>query len=346
MAKWKVSKSFTAEGTLEVIYSKLAKKLSDLNFVQSSSVWPSRFEFKRGKAGILAKNLKEVRTVLIVSLKQVSVHVNVSFEYAFDLPSAFVDKHDNEIEREFKKISDEFAGIVPPIKNSNVPREFFGQKDLDELLGGGIPNNSSMLITSPTCEEKDLIITKFIESGFEKSEPVIFVTTNDLMKDNQLANENQKFYRIICGVLPEVRRTSKTSKKYSKVRSFERLSELNLALDETLNDVLSNSDNQNPRRVILTILSDVLLVNHALSTRKWLRETITKFVKNNFTVLCILNPQVHSEKDVQSLLDLFDGQIDLYEKDAGANTILCMRIKRMKNIGYSTREVVLDRSTM
>ncbi len=55
---------------------------------------------------------------------------------------------------------------------------------------------------------------------------------------------------------------------------------------------------------------------------------------------------MHAKEEVQALLDLFDGQIELYEKDIEGNTKMYMRVKRMKNSRYSTRETELIRENM
>lgn len=45
-----------------------------------------------------------------------------------------------------------------------------GYKDLDSLLLGGIPENYAIILTSPSCDEKDLLIKRFLEAG-PKKEP-------------------------------------------------------------------------------------------------------------------------------------------------------------------------------
>lgn len=40
-----------------------------------------------------------------------------------------------------------------------------GHEGLDDLLFGGIPENCQVILTSPSCDEKDLLIRSFLESG-------------------------------------------------------------------------------------------------------------------------------------------------------------------------------------
>lgn len=98
--------------------------------------------------------------------------------------------------------------------------------------------------------------------------------------------------------------------------------------------------------LVLDILSDILLSNQSVNTRKWLRETITKFKQKNFTILATLNPHMHSKEDTQSLLDLFDGQIEIYEKEIENETRMFMRVKRLNNSRYSSKEIMLVRENL
>ena len=45
-----------------------------------------------------------------------------------------------------------------------------GYRELDRLLIGGIPENYPVILTSPFCDERDLLIKQFLEKGVEKDE--------------------------------------------------------------------------------------------------------------------------------------------------------------------------------
>ncbi len=222
----------------------------------------------------------------------------------------------------------------------------FGQKVVDDVLYGGIPKNSVVLITSPACEEKDLIVTRFIETGLDQSETVVCLSADGMLKGNQKAIKNTGFYQVICNPQADLM-VPEGTKNIVKVKGIEHLTELSLALTTLLNTVIPNTeDAAKPRRFVLDILSDMLLSSQSVNTRKWLRETITKFKVKNFTVLAILNPHMHSKEEVHALLDLFDGQIDVYEKEQDGITNMYMRVKRMNNTTYSSKEIVLIREDL
>ena len=51
-----------------------------------------------------------------------------------------------------------------------------GHVDLDKLLYGGIPPNYSVVLTSPSCDERDMLVKSFLETGAEKGEVAFHVT--------------------------------------------------------------------------------------------------------------------------------------------------------------------------
>jgi len=219
----------------------------------------------------------------------------------------------------------------------------FGQKGVDDILYGGIPNNSAIVITSPPCEEEDLLITRFIETGLDQSEIVVYSSVDNSMMKNQKAIENKAFYQLICNPQADLM-VPEGIKNVTKVKGIEHLTELSVALTTLLNNI-SLTENK-PRRLVLNILSDMLLSCHSVNTRKWLSETIAKFKTKNFTILAKLNPHMHSKEEASAVLDLFDGQIDIYEKEHEGSFKRYLRVKRMSNTQYSSKEVELVREDL
>lgn len=386
LAKYNQVKSFAIKGDIGATYDAVINCMTKFGFKESSSTWPSDVEFTRGSKGLFAKNLKEVKTTINVSLKQSDAFVNVMFDYNLNIPSSFVSKSDNEIEIEYEKIKHELTSVssVPVIpkvcdvcmseiaanekfcKNcgrsstrekvtqSNVVSETdvffdknriaFGQKVVDDLLYGGIPPNYVTLLTSIPCEEKNAIITKYLETGLDTDEIVVYVSGNGQMAQNKKTATNPNYHQIICHPNAELE-VSKTLPKENEiaVKGVERLTDLSVALTSMFNNIAKKSENNSkPKRLVLDILSDVLLSNETPNVRKWLRDCITKFKHNGFTVIATLNPHMHSKEETYALLDLFDGHVDLYEKEANPDGTF-MKIKRLNNAKYSNKETLLVR---
>jgi len=113
MTKPTIVKSVNVIGDIDLIYEVLIKKLAALNFTLSSSERPTKIELTRGNSSVLAKSLKDVKTVLTVTLEKISDNVNLTLEYVFGIPSLYVNKSDESIQLEFEKLKREIVKIFP-----------------------------------------------------------------------------------------------------------------------------------------------------------------------------------------------------------------------------------------
>ncbi len=118
-------------------------------------------------------------------------------------------------------------------------------------------------------------------------------------------------------------------------KGIENLTELNLVITETINSL-------QPSQLVVQFLSDVLLRHKALQTRKWLSELLDKFRAKNITTLVLLNPLMHSSEEVQAIVDLFDGNIELIEKQVEGRSRKVLIIKWMHGIETVEKEFLLE----
>jgi hypothetical protein len=128
-----------------------------------------------------------------------------------------------------------------------------------------------------------------------------------------------------------------------KLKGVENLTEISIALAKAFRslDGLQNV----PRRACVEIISDVLLQHHALQTRRWLTSLIPEFRSKGFTTLAVVNIQMHAQEEVQAILDLFEGQIAISEKDTGTGPLKFIGVKKMTNQKYSDCELPLNKES-
>jgi hypothetical protein len=96
-----------------------------------------------------------------------------------------------------------------------------------------------------------------------------------------------------------------------------------------------------PRRICVGLISDLLLQHHAVQTRRWLTGLISELRSNGFTTLAVMDPEMHPPQEVRAVLDLFEGQIDIYEKETEKGSEKFMKIKKMANQRYLKDELCL-----
>jgi hypothetical protein len=216
-----------------------------------------------------------------------------------------------------------------------------GYKDLDNLLFGGIPQKYAVILTSPPCDERDLLIKRFLEVGTKNDEATFYVTI-DPGEEKPLAEESSNFYLFVCN--PRADTLIEDLPNVFKMKGVENLTEISIALTKAFSGLdLSIGD---PKRACIEITSDVLLQHHAIHTRRWLAGLLPELKSKGFTVLAVMNPQMHSSQEVHAILGLFEGEINIYEKETEEGFEKFLKIKKMYNQNYQQTKIHLKKQKL
>ena len=70
---------------------------------------------------------------------------------------------------------------------------------------------------------------------------------------------------------------------------------------------------------------------------------MTELKSNGFTMLATMNPQLHPTQELQAILDLFDGEINIHEKETEKGPGKCLKIQKMSNHKYLENELLLKK---
>jgi predicted ATPase/KaiC/GvpD/RAD55 family RecA-like ATPase len=215
-----------------------------------------------------------------------------------------------------------------------------GYADLDKLLCGGLPSGYSVILASPSCDERDLLIKSFLETGAKKGE-VTFYLTIDPGGAKAFAEEYpSNFYLIVCN--PQADVIVEDAPNVIKLKGVENLTEIGIALTSAIRraeSVLKGS-----KRLCIGFVSDVLLQHHNVQTRRWLAGLIPELRSAGFTTLAVMDPGMHPSQDVQAVLDLFEGEIDIFKKETEKGpSRKYLKIQKMSNQRYLDNELPLKR---
>jgi KaiC/GvpD/RAD55 family RecA-like ATPase len=216
-----------------------------------------------------------------------------------------------------------------------------GYEDLDKLLIGGIPETYPVILTSPSCDERDLLIKRFLKAGVDKEGAIAFYVSSEISGMETLAEEFQsKIYFFVCN--PRADTIIKDLPNVTKLRmGAMNLTDINIALARAFRELDESSSDS--RRICIAIVSDVLLQHQAVQTRRWLTELITDLRTRGFTTLAVMNPLMHPPRDVQAILGLFEGEIDLYDRKTKKGSQKFLKIKRLYNQKYLESELPLKK---
>jgi uncharacterized repeat protein (TIGR01451 family) len=216
-----------------------------------------------------------------------------------------------------------------------------GYKDLDNLLLGGIPENYAVILTSPSCDEKDLLIKRFLEMA--RDGEMTFYVTMDMSGVKALLKESvSNFYLFVCN--PKADKIIKSLPNIFKLKGVENLTDISIALNKAFRRL--DTSNGGPRRACIEIISDVLLQHHTVQTRRWLIDLIPELKSRGFATLAVMNPQMHSSQEVHAILGLFDGEINIYEKESEKGLEKFLKVKKMYNQRYLESELPLRKERL
>ena len=202
-----------------------------------------------------------------------------------------------------------------------------GYGRLDEALHGGFIAGSAILLSAPASSEVPILVRNFLKASNETS---LLICRSQSSAEAVSQPDEGSLKCMICSDRP-----IPLSESILQGKSIDNLTELNFQITETIGSV-------QPKRIAIEILSDILLRHKALQTRKWLNEFLEKLRSKGITTLAVLNPYMHAGEEAQAVVDLFDGNLEIIEKDVKGQLQKFLRIKWMHSITVTEPEFLLD----
>lgn len=246
----------------------------------------------------------------------------------------------------FRRMQKFFAALEEPVK-IRIPKVVLpgrittGYKDLDNMLYGGIPQNYVVILTSPSCDEKDLLINRFLEPSAKEGQITFYITT-EASEVKALAEFQTNFYLFVCN--PQADKIIESLPNVFKLKGVENLTDISIALTSAFRKL--DKSIRVPRRACIEIVSDVLLQHHAVNTRRWLTGLIPELKSRGFTTLAVMNPQMHPPEEIHAILGLFEGEISIYEKETEKGLERFLKIRKMYNQKYLESELPLRKERL
>jgi KaiC/GvpD/RAD55 family RecA-like ATPase len=212
-----------------------------------------------------------------------------------------------------------------------------GYANLDMLLYGGLPPNFAVALTSPSCDERDSLIKSFLETGAENDEVTFYITIDPSFARGLAEEFPSSVYLFVCN--PQTDAIVKGLPNVFALKGVENLTNISIALTTAIHKL--DPSLKSPRRICLDLVSDALLQHHSVQTRRWLTELITELKSARFTTLAVIDPQMHSSEELHAILGLFEGEINICERQTEKGSERFLKIKRMSNQKYMKNETVL-----
>ena len=209
-----------------------------------------------------------------------------------------------------------------------------GYPELDTMLAGGLPLGLSIVLTGPPCDEKNLILSRFLETNLISGRECIFISTS-LDRVREMLSKHKNLHVILCN--PQAETIAAPYPEVVKIKTVDSLIQINLEYDVAAGGLSSGKS----AILCLEILDDVLLEHHA-ATRRWLMDILGRGKGIQMTCLATLNPAMHSTQELQAILETFDGHIDLYEAEVQGRPKL-IQVKKLGGRTFLDSEVRVEK---
>jgi predicted ATPase len=215
---------------------------------------------------------------------------------------------------------------TPPALKNKVAT---GYRRLDDVLQGGFLEGSATVLSAPASDEVPILLRDFVQA----MQDTALLICRTLSSAETIAHESTRVKALVCSDKPVP-----PTKNVIPGRGIDNLTDVNFQITDALGSV-------QPKRVALDILSDVLLRHKGLQTRKWLTELLERLRSKNITTLAVFNPYMHPSEDVQAVVDLFDGNLEIVEEKVGGTLRKILRVRWMHGVEVAEKEFPLEHLT-
>ena len=204
------------------------------------------------------------------------------------------------------------------------------------MLKGGLPEGYSVVLVSPSFDESDLLVRRTIASSVASGRPTFYVS-KDIAKTRDLINRfGQNFYALN----PLADKIATDRDNLFKIPDVGDLSNFNISSNQIIE---SKAKNERGKIIVLDLLTDLLLRNKGPTTRRWLTDFAARRKAEGFTILATLDPSGAPPEEIRTIVGVFDGVIEVYEKPLQERSRRFLIIKKMYGRDYSENELMLDK---
>jgi len=266
------------------------------------------------------------------------IKVNTAGTYVIHSKATYLDDLEN-----VRTIDLNQATIIvdpAPISYQTLPeRMSTGWTELDELLFGGLPERFAVALTARSSGEREYVIRRFLEKGNDAGEPTFYLTAEAKNLDVLLEKHHENTVLVLCN--PLAGSMMRDLPNVFRLKGIENLTDIDIALNKAFRSIKSSTVKS--RRICIDLLSDVLLLHHAVNTRRWVSSLLSVLKLQGFTTLAVIDPSMHSPEELQAVLSVFDGEILITDRETVEGTKSILKIKKLINQKYSDKEIFLQK---
>ena len=243
-------------------------------------------------------------------------------------------------ENKFCKLDPVVVTVKPaePLSALVAGRVSSGFGELDNLLMGGLPENYAVALVASSGDERQFLIKRFLEVGTGSGETTLYMTGEAGNIKDLAAQLSPNLALLVCS--PQSDLITQNFPNVYNLKGVDNLTDIDISLTKYLRALNTESLS---RRACVDLISDVLLQHHAVVTRKWLAGMLANLKLKGFTILGVVDPDMHPSEEVNAILSLFDGEINMFERETAKGLQQVLRIRKLLNQQYLENELTLTK---
>jgi KaiC/GvpD/RAD55 family RecA-like ATPase len=194
-----------------------------------------------------------------------------------------------------------------------------GLKELDQLLGTGYPERSSILVVGPPGIGKEALAYRFAQSGMLQGDLCLYVTRLSVAEVVQ----DVRAYNVDPWLQP---------KWLARQGGQEKLDVNDLtSISFNVKELIRKAEDRRVR-VIADVLSSLLMLNPPETVYRFLSQLLAEVKQYNAVFLATVEQGMHRPDVLAAMEQIFDGVLELKLYEEGFRIVPLLRIRKMRGV--------------
>jgi circadian clock protein KaiC len=194
-----------------------------------------------------------------------------------------------------------------------------GLRELDQLLGGGYPERSAILIIGPPGIGKESLGYRFTQSGLLQGDLCLYATrlsVSEVLQDIKAFN-----------IDPWLQPLWLASNGGQVKIDVNDLTSLSFNIKETIRKAGDRSV-----RIVADVLSSILMLNPPDTVYRFLSQLFSEVKQYSSVFLASIEEGMHQPQALAAMSELFDGVVELKLYEEGFRIVPLLRIRKMRGV--------------
>jgi len=223
-----------------------------------------------------------------------------------------------------------------------------GIKGFDELIQGGLPEGSAVVLEGPSGVEKDYFASTFIAEGLRAGEAILVVLSSKppaTFFDELRAKGFDPDKLFAEGRLRVVDWYSQREESVVELEEAGPVIKVSLDLLNVgiaITRAISSLAKNRPRRAVVEILSPALSAYDLSQVHTFAQATKAKLSRQNLTSIFLVEKEMHDSTTLSTLLQPFDGVIELDRVREGDRIVRKLAVLSLKGTAAQSNYVPFE----